>query len=168
MTDLPGSRHGTWINNERLAPGVPRKLKDRDRIGLAREEVVLTFAMVGLTVGETWDYLELLSGTQPKDVIVLVPERREVIVNDQVLMPSLSGKLYVLLEVLYDNRGAAVSDFTIKMKVWPERGLGADGRPLVTDEELATLVYRLRKRLDPHGDLIRTVPGYGYMLDLPQ
>ena len=49
-----------------------------------------------------------------------------------------------------------------------QSGLGADGRPLVTDEELTTLVYRLRKRLDPHGDLIRTVPGYGYMLDLPQ
>ena len=122
LTDLPGSRHGTWINNERLAPGVPRKLEDRDRIGLAREEVVLTFAMAGLTVGETWDYLESLSWPQPKDVIVLVPERREVIVNDQVLMPSLSGKLYVLLEVLYDNRGSAASDLTIKMKVWPRAG----------------------------------------------
>ena len=47
-------------------------------------------------------------------------------------------------------------------------GMGADGMPLVTAEELTTLVYRLRERLRPHGDLIRKVPRYGYMLDLPR
>ena len=54
----------------------------------------------------------------------------------------LSGKLYGLLEVLYDYRGWSASDLTIKMKVRPERGLGADGMPLVTREELTTLVYQ--------------------------
>jgi DNA-binding winged helix-turn-helix (wHTH) protein len=72
----------------------------------------------------------------------------------------------VLLHLLYENQGRAVSTLEIKRAVWQEREPGADGMPLVTNEELATLVYRLRKRLGPYKDLIRTVPGYGYMLDL--
>ena len=167
LTDLPGSRHGTWINGEQLAPGVPREIRDRDRIGLAREEVVLIFAAATLTDSDTWDYPE----SQPKPTaaqrepsVILDQERREVVLDGQPLV--LSGKLYDLLCLLYENRGRAVSDRDIKTAVWQERGLGADGMPLVTDEELTTLVYRLRKRLEPHGDLVRTVPGYGYMLDL--
>jgi DNA-binding winged helix-turn-helix (wHTH) protein len=61
-----------------------------------------------------------------------------------------------------------VSDREIKRAAWSERGVGVDGAPLVTDEELTTLVYRLRQSLEPHGDLIRTLRGYGYMLDLPR
>jgi DNA-binding response OmpR family regulator len=52
------------------------------------------------------------------------------------------------------------------MNVWPERELGADSMPLVSNEEVTTLVYRLRKRLESHDHLIRTVSGYGYLLDL--
>ncbi len=38
---------------------------------------------------------------------------------------------------------------------------------MVTDDQLSTLVYQLRDRLKPHDTLIRTVPRFGYMLDLP-
>jgi DNA-binding winged helix-turn-helix (wHTH) protein len=96
--------------------------------------------------------------------VILDQERREVIVDGQPM--TLSGKLYELLEMLYENQGQAVSTHDIKKAVWQERGLGVDGMPLVTNDEVTTLIYRLRKRLGPHGDLIRTVPGYGYMLDL--
>lgn len=161
LTDLPGSRHGTWINEKRLAPGVPQEIKDRDRIGLARKEVVLTFVTAAVTASETWDYPE----SQPRPPVILEPERREVILDGRPV--ALTGKLYDLLRMLYDNWGRAVSSLDIKRAVWAERGLGADGMPLVTDEELTTLAYRLRERLKPHGDLIRTVPRYGYMLDLP-
>ena len=167
LTDL-GSRHGTWINNVRLAPGVSHKVEAGDRISLASEEVVLTFAAGALIAGETWDYPESQSEAWQKELITVVQERREVFKEGQVLMPPLSGKLYNLLELLYDNQGCAVSDVDIKKAVWPERGLGTDGMPLVTDEEVTTLVYRLRKRLEPHGELIRTVTGHGYLLDLPR
>lgn len=167
LTNLPGSRHGTWLNGEQLAPGVSRELRDRDRIGLARDEVVLTFATAAPMGSETWDYPESQPETpaaQKGSPVILERERREVILDGLPL--ALSGKLYDLLCLLYENWGRAVSDHDIKEAVWQERGLGADGMPLVTDEELTTLVYRLRKRLEPHGDMVRTVPGYGYMLDL--
>lgn len=168
LTDLPGSRHGTWLNGEQLAPGVAREIRDRDRIGLAREEVVLTFATAVPMGSETWDYPETQAGQpvvqEPGVPVILNRERREVALDGRPR--SLSGKLYDFLCLLYENRGRAVGDRDIMAAVWQERGLGSDGRPLVTDEELTTLVYRLRRRLEPHGDLVRRVPGYGYMLDL--
>ena len=168
LTDLPGSRHGTWLNGEQLTPGVAQEIMDRDRIGLARGEVMLTFAAAALPDSDTWDYPESQPGppaAQGQEALVIVDqERREVTLDRQPL--AVSGKLYDLLCLLYRNRGRAVSDCDIKEAVWPERGLGADGLPLVTDEELTTLVYRLRKRLELHSDLVRTVPGYGYMLDV--
>jgi FHA domain len=168
LTDLPDSRHGTWLNGEQLAPGVAREIGDRDRIGLARDEVVLTFVIAVRIGSETWDYPESQpeapAAPKPGVPVVLDHERREVTLDGRPL--ALSGRLYDLLCLLYEHRGRAVSDRDIKAAVWQERGLGSDGMPLVTDEELTTVVYRLRKRLEPHGDLVRTVPGYGYMLDL--
>ena len=167
LTDLPGSRHGTWINHERLAPGVPRRLEDRDRISLANEEVVLIFATSVSMAGETWDLPASSSKPSPKPILELDYDRREVMVDGKVLVPLLSGRPYELLQVLYDNRGRAVSDSEIKRTVWSDYGLGVDGKTMVTDEQLSTLVYQLRDRLKPHGNLIRTVPRFGYMLDLP-
>ena len=164
LTDLPGNRHGTRINEKRLTPGIPYEIKDRDRIGLAKDEVVLIFATSASMGGETWDFP--LPEPPTKPILVLDHARREVTLDGEVLAPPLIGKLYDLLRLLYDNRGRAVSDREIMKEVWPERGMGADGEPMVTHEELTTLVYRLRERLKPHGDLIHRVPRYGYMLDL--
>jgi DNA-binding response OmpR family regulator len=150
------SRHGTSLNGKRLPPAEPRQLQDRDRISLARDAAVLIFTTAFPMGSETWDY--------PGSPLILDPDRREVILDGRPL--PLSGKLYALLALLYENRGQAVSARDIKKAVWKERVTGADGMPLVTNEEVSTLVYRLRKRLGPYKDLIRTVPGYGYMLDL--
>jgi hypothetical protein len=156
LTDNPENRHGTSLNGKRLAPGEPRELQDRDRISLARDAAVLIFATASPIGSETWDY--------PGSLLILDPERREVMLDGRPL--ALSGKLYDLLHLLYENRGQAVRARDIKKAVWNERALGADGMPLVTNEEVSTLVYRLRKRLGPYGSLVCTIKGYGYMLDL--
>jgi DNA-binding winged helix-turn-helix (wHTH) protein len=168
LTDSPENRHGTSLNGKRLAPGKPRELQDRDRISLARDAAVLIFATAAPIGGETWDYPESQpepgADQVPGPPLILDPERREVILDGRRL--ALTGKLYDLIALLYENRGRAVSAHDIKRAVWKERPLGADGMPLVTDDETRTLVYRLRKRLEPYGSLVRTVKGYGYMLDL--
>jgi DNA-binding response OmpR family regulator len=151
-----------------LTPGEPWKLRDRDRISLARDEVVLVFYTASPAGGQTWDYPESQPeppmAEKPDSVLTLDLERREVILDGKPL--TISGKLYELLQLLYQNQGRAVEAGDIKRAVWPERGLGADGMPLVTNEEVTTLVYRLRKRLERYGDLVRSVPGFGYMLDV--
>jgi hypothetical protein len=161
LTSLPGTRHGTTLNDKPLEPGAPCSLSANDRIRLAGEEVLLVFATSALS-SQTWD----LPVPQPAPVLTLAAERREVTLDGRSL--ALTGRPYDLLRMLYENRGAAVSNRDLKRAAWPERGLGVDGEPLVTDEELSTLVYRLRQSLEPHGDLIRNLRGYGYMLDLPR
>jgi hypothetical protein len=167
LTDLE-SRHGTRVNDKRLIPGEPWKLRDRDRISLARDGVVLIYSTAAPAGGQTWDYPESQPeppmAEKPDSPLILDPDRREVILDGKPL--PLSGKPYALLHLLHENRGRAVSTLDIKKEVWKERGLGADGLPLVTNGEVTTLVYRLRKRLEPYSNLIRTVPGYGCMLDL--
>lgn len=162
LTDNPENRHGTSLNGKRLAPGEPRELQDRDRISLARDAAVLIFATASPIGSETWDYPE--SQPDPGSPLILDSERREVILDGRPL--PLTGKLYALLALLYENRGQAVSARDIKKAVWNERALGADGMPLVTNEEVSTLVYRLRKQLGLYGSLVCTIKGYGYMLDL--
>ncbi|MFC2015852.1 FHA domain-containing protein [Chloroflexota bacterium] len=161
LTDLE-SRHGTGVKDEQLPPGEPRQLGDQDRISLARDGVVLIFSMAAPVGGETWDYPE----SQPDSLLILDPDRRKVILDGQPL--TLTGRPHDLLHLLYENQGRAVSTLDIKKAVWKDRGLGADGLPLVTNEEVTTLVYRLRESLKPHRELIRTVPSYGYMLDLEE
>lgn len=167
LTDLE-SRHGTAVNEEQLVPGEPWKLGDRDRISLARDEVVLIYSTASPAGGQTWDFPESQPeppmAEKPDSPLILDQERRECILDGKPL--PLRGKPYALLDLLYENRGRAVSILDIKTEVWKERGLGADGMPLVTDGEVNTLVYRLRQRLGPHRELIRTVPGFGYRLDL--
>lgn len=167
LVDLE-SRHGTRVNDKRLVPGEACEIRHGERISLARDEVVLTFSTAAPAGGQTWDYPESQPeppvARKPDSLLVLDQERREVILDGKPL--TLSGKLYELLQLLYQNQGRAVDARDIKGEVWPERGLGADGLPLVTNGEVTTLVYRLRKRLEPYSDLIRSVPGYGYMLDL--
>ena len=167
LTDLD-SRHGTSINGTQLAPGESHELKNRDRIILARDAVVLTFSVAIPTGSETWDYTESqpesLAAQKPGPTVILDRERREVIIDGRVLV--LRGKPYDLVCLLYENRRRTVSTVEIKRVVWPERELGADGMPLVTNEEVATLIYRLRNRLVPYADLVRTFPGHGYMLDV--
>ena len=155
LTDLE-SRHGTGVNEEQLIPGEPWKLSDGDRISLARDDVVLVFSTAAPVGGETWDY--------PDPQLILDPDGRKVFLDGKPL--TLSGKPYALLHLLYENRGRAVSTLDIKKQVWKERRLGADGMPLVANQEVYTLVRRLRERLGPHRDLVRMVPGFGYSLDL--
>jgi DNA-binding winged helix-turn-helix (wHTH) protein len=169
LTGLPGSRHGTYINGKRLVPGESRELRERDQISLAREEVVLTFSIAARTDLQTWSYPELQqepSAVQNWDnpPLILIPSRHQVILDGQPHI--LTGKVYDLLCLPFENQGQPVSRRTIKITVWQERELGVDGNPLVTDVELNNLVRRLREFLGPHRDLVRTVPGYGYMLDL--
>jgi len=80
---------------------------------------------------------------------------------------QLYGKDMDLLMLLYQNMDRAVSYTEIKKDVWPERLFeDSDGVPDVGGDEISALVYRLRKRMGRHGELIKNVPRYGYILDL--
>jgi pSer/pThr/pTyr-binding forkhead associated (FHA) protein len=170
LTSLIEAKHGTTVKGVLLEPGAPYTLRAGDRIGLTDGLVVLVFAVVGSAGSETWDFParppEPREPPKPEPPVAFNPERREVIVDGSPR--TLTDRLFNLFSILYDNRGRAVSDLEIKKAVWSDYELGVDGKPLVTDQELSTLKYRLCQILEPHGDLIRALRGYGYMLDLPR
>lgn len=161
IADLPSSKHGTRVNGRQIEKDVPHTLKHGDEIQLAAGEVVLVFCS-SLAPGETLDF----PSKGPKVGLALDEAKRGAVVNGRLL--PLSGKPYQLFRVLWLNRGRAVSDDMIRNEVWPERA--PDPRdeksiPLVDDEEISALVHRLRAHLGEHGGLIRTIRGYGYLLE---
>lgn len=84
--------------------------------------------------------------------------RKEVRLRGQVL--ELSPKEYELLVLLARQPGRVFSPEELAARLWPDRPM--------TPNDVAQLVYRLRRKLEPdpaHPRLVVTVPGFGYRLD---
>jgi DNA-binding winged helix-turn-helix (wHTH) protein len=158
ITNLPTSKHGIKVNNINIENGKSSSLKHLDKIYLANSEVVLVFCC-GISPGETLDF-KLKSSNKS---LSLNEERHEAILNQQRL--EISGKLFDLFAFLYKNRNCAVSEDEIRKEIWPERTCDDNGIPFATEEEVKTLVYRLRKELGNYSKMIRTIRGYGYIMD---
>ena len=71
--------------------------------------------------------------------------KKQIWYQDKIL--KISGKPRELLLLLYRNKNRTVSYEEIKRALWPERELDEDGLPIVGNEEIYALVYRLRKQL---------------------
>jgi pSer/pThr/pTyr-binding forkhead associated (FHA) protein len=167
IVDL-GSKHGTQINDSAVEQNKPYILGNGDRISLAREEAVLIFNNLNEPeLGETVDFTRsnISRAKLPQDSLAINLDRREILINGKPIY--LSGKDIELLLFLYQNRNKATSYNEIKSKIWPERLFDAGTNiPDVGIDEITALVYRLRKRLGMQGQRIKTIPRFGYMLDL--
>lgn len=75
---------------------------------------------------------------------------------------EIGSRAFDLLAVLLEARGQVVDKSQIIQKVWPYT--------IVEECNLRFQMGVLRKALGPHRDLIKTIPGRGYMLadDLPE
>ena len=94
--------------------------------------------------------------------LVVESGSREVSIMGQRLSPPLSKKEFDVLELLYRERGNAVSRDAIAKAGWPERPAGD-----VTPEEIDQYIRRLRRRIeeDPSKPrLIVTLRGHGYRI----
>ncbi len=87
---------------------------------------------------------------------------RDVWVRGQLQEPTIPRKEFDILEILYRNRGRALSREEIADTGWPERTNGD-----VYDEEIDQYIRRLRRPIgrDPScPKLIVTLRGYGYRM----
>lgn len=94
--------------------------------------------------------------------LVVDAASRDVWVRGQIQDPTLPRKEFDILQVLYRNKGRAVSRKEIADAGWPER---VDGD--VNDEEIDQYVRRLRRRIEINPScpkLIVTLRGYGYRM----
>ena len=100
--------------------------------------------------------------TPMNEEIVVDAASRDVWVRGQLQEPTIPRKEFDILEVLYRNKGRALSREEITDAGWPERTNGD-----VYDEEIDQYIRRLRRRIerDPScPKLIVTLRGYGYRM----
>jgi pSer/pThr/pTyr-binding forkhead associated (FHA) protein len=152
------SKNGTKINDKKLEKSTYYEIHNGDRLCLADDAAILLFSYNArpTTLTIPIDTKELN--------IRFNAERRELFVDDKKIV--LSGNLYKLFEVLYNNRGKVVSHSEIKEAVWSDRARDEKGDPLTTEEEINVLMMRLRKKLGTNSKLLNNIRGYGYLLDI--
>jgi DNA-binding response OmpR family regulator len=162
ITDL-GSKHGTAVNGEQLAPHAQWVLVDGDMVTLAKGAVTFQFA-ASTAWDETMELGRLLQARTVSSPLTLDEARRECRVGKENI--PVSAKEWDFLWLLHQHAGRLVSYDAIKRTVWNERPLHpGDLAPDVSMDEINTLIYRLRRKLGSHADLIRTVRAQGCMLE---
>ncbi len=154
------SKNGTLINGKKLTKSVYYDIHNGDQLQLADDAAILHFSCEAqistITIQE-----------KEKDLYVdFNHSRRELFILDKKIV--LSGNLYNLFYVLYQNRGKVVSHSEIKKSVWAERACDENGIPFTSDEEINVLIMRLRKKLGPYRWIINNLRGHGYMLNTNQ
>ena len=157
ISDLD-STNGTYLNGERLNPNEERRVRDQDAIALAGDQVVLHFSDPVKTT--RIDPLPDIPSSQSVE-LVLDSGAREARLRGTGLTPPLPRKEFDILELLYRNKGNAVTREQIAAAGWPERPND------VTDEEIDQYIRRLRRRIeeDPsHPKLVVTLRGFGYRM----
>lgn len=157
ISDLD-STNGTYLNGERLNPHEERRVKDQDAIALAGEQIVLYFSDPVKTT-RIAPFPDIPSAQTME--LVLDSGTREARLRGAQLTPPLPRKEFDILELLYRNKGNAVSREQIAAAGWPQRPND------VTDEEIDQYIRRLRRRIeeDPSDPkLVLTLRGFGYRM----
>jgi DNA-binding response OmpR family regulator len=88
----------------------------------------------------------------------VLPGSRLLLRNGQKV--PIGGRAFDLLVALLQLRGQLVDKVEIRRRVWPST--------TVDESNIRFQVASLRKALGPEGDLIKTIPGRGYLLADPE
>jgi hypothetical protein len=158
ISDL-GSTNGTYLNGSKLRPNEEQIIRNRDKIGLGVDEVVLVFSGPVGTVRIDTAVIARASRGDDGDLVV-DSSSRDVWVRDEKL-PSLPRKEFDILECLFQNRGQAVSRDEIAAAGWPER---PDDVP---NSDIDQYIRRLRRKIEENPsepEIILTRVGYGYTI----
>ncbi|MCB0077086.1 MAG: FHA domain-containing protein [Anaerolineales bacterium] len=172
LQDFYASRHHCWIEQEDDGSWLLRDLGSKNGTLLngvrvkgtagLNDGATISIGSSRLRFGDPFDpdtkTYNLLPAISPAALTVDL-EGRIVRLNGSPLDPPLSPKQWLLLALLYQNRGEAVAKDEIAQIVWPE------AKGAIFDYQIDKLVSRLRMRLGSADDeMIETVWGYGYRL----
>ncbi|WP_057913730.1 FHA domain-containing protein [Peribacillus muralis] len=150
------SKHGTSVNQMRLVPGQPCAIEPGDVITLINGLIEF---MISIDNDLTRDFTpvnpDLLRTVSINEYLQTVTINEEA----PIKMPT---KEFNCFKLLYENLDHLISKEMIVQQVWPER----NGNPeqIVTAEEIASLLYRVRKRINGHF-AIKAVIQKGYYME---
>lgn len=146
------SKNGTFVNRQRIT--TPTVLADGDEIQVT-PMIRLTFVDYGSTAPLP---------TEPQlPELELDLTARQVYVRGRLLDPPLSPAQFAFLALLGEQPGRVYSRDEVIETVWPD-----DQAEGISDEAIDALVRRIRLRLrelDPDGEYIVTIRGYGFKLE---
>ncbi len=147
-----GSKNGLFINGQRVLS--THTLVDGDRLQLA-PGLDLVFVDSEATAP--------LPGRKISPLRIDY-DTRQVYLNGQLVVPSLSGRQFEILSTLAEQPGRVYSRYEIIQAAW-----AGEDEAGVSDDALDAMMRRLRQRLhkiDPEHNYITTVRGYGFKLNL--
>lgn len=149
------SKHGTSLNGNDLLPNQRYQIIEGDIITLVNGLVELYIESDNQITREI-----TLTSLFPRSNILLSDSIQTIYVNDQQI--KMPAKEYACFKLLYENLGQVITKEQIIHCVWNERV--GDPDHLVADEEITSLIYRVRKRVKEHFT-IKSIPHKGYYME---
>ncbi|MDP6822654.1 MAG: FHA domain-containing protein [Dehalococcoidia bacterium] len=164
-----GSRNGTFVDGAKI-DAIPRPLQGGETVEFGRGQVVARFAAGSSTItlqksdgdGSPSKLTSTGAATITPRGVDVNHLTRDVLVDGVPVIPPLSGKDYLILELLSEHPGRAVSKDEIASRGWPESPAGT-----VTDQEIAQRLSRIRRRIEPDPSsprYLESIRGFGYKL----
>lgn len=159
-----GSKHGTLLNDNKMLEHQPYIINNKDRIGLAMGIVVVRYFQ-SVQQEDTIDFTQTHEIRQ-KSILPLVFDYRKMECKMDGIAINLSSKEWLFLTLLYKNMNRVVTYEEIKFTVWSERNTKSS---LIIDvglDEINMLIYRLRKKMQERGGMIKTIRKIGCILEM--
>ncbi|WP_050614253.1 FHA domain-containing protein [Bacillus testis] len=154
ITDLE-SKHGTELNGVKLPPMQPIPFNEADQLTLVNGLIECQIERDDQVTRE----LNLDDLLREKDITLYDSMQTLYIAGQHIKMPA---KEYLCFKLLYSRLNEVVPKEEIMRFAWEER-LDTP-YSFVSDEELTSLIYRVRKRIKSHFT-IKAVPHKGYYLE---
>ncbi|PJN88460.1 hypothetical protein CVN76_20520 [Bacillus sp. mrc49] len=150
------SKHGTSVNQMRLVPGQPCAIEPGDAITLINGLIEF---MISIDNDLTRDFTPL--NPDMHRTVTINEHLQTVTINEEapIKMPT---KEFICFKLLHENLDNLISKDMIVQHVWPERN--GDPDQIVSAEEIASLLYRVRKRINGHF-AIKAVIQKGYYME---
>ncbi|MFD6439657.1 FHA domain-containing protein [Peribacillus sp. NPDC060186] len=149
------SKHGTSVNQMPLVPGQPCLIEPGDTITLINGLIEF---MISIDNDLTRDFTPV----NPIQQTVAINEHLQTVIINEKAPIKMPLKEFTCFKLLYENLENLISKDEIVQHVWPER-IG-DPQQIVSAEEIASLLYRVRKRVNGHFT-IKAVVQKGYYME---
>lgn len=147
------SKHGTEIDGVKLTPFKQYPISENQVLTLING--LITLQMINNNE-ETID-LTKFKNFFPIQNATLNDSFQSVQVKDDVI--KMTPKEYQCFKALFNNLGDITDKNDLTKRVWPERY--HESEMFVTDEELTSLIYRVRRKVRDHFE-IKSIPHKGY------
>ncbi len=154
------SKHGTFLNHRRLNADEETILKASDKISLANDLIKLSVASI---VDDTSDIIPIIDGIEKRlsKEFYLDPLKQELSWYNQTW--KFSEKEFKCIDFLMKNKDQFVSKEDLIQCVWSERSQNYGGTFDVSNEEINSIIYRIRKKTKLIIS-IENIRGKGYIL----